>query len=523
MKRFYHLLLVSVVLSFLCCISSAIAQILPDDLRETTHGNLALGTELQLQVNSGDVSVLLSGRFSNPDSDIFISSIIAPNGQNIYQAQISNDDLQVSGPLTDDPIGNSGEFAFFLPMHLQAGGQLQTGIYRIQFLAEDDDGTLQNIRALYKTVAGPQQAIDINILVADRDTISRMRSLSDDFSQRLRQEIDSLLTPHGLRVGNLQIVAAIPEISSQFAITDEEQIGDLCNVLDNRFGNERALNVGFVETITSEQISGIAGVSPASPGIIMNGQATFDCVLISERAYEEDVALHATNLLHEMSHFMSMPHSTEENGTNHDRFTDTPECALSIFDGRSNLGIPGNRAGDSAVDDFECGRDGGANNYLFYGGTAEFLPFNISNQQAFILQRHPLFYPAIGPVHSGAWFDPSQSGHGLTIEVLPDYRTVIAWYTFDSNGDAIWLIGSGNATGNQINADVSIVEGGVFPPDFDANAIQRNAWGSLEFIVDPANCNLSILNWETQHPDFSGPGSMPLTRLTNLSGLTCNQ
>jgi hypothetical protein len=69
------------------------------------------------------------------------------------------------------------------------------------------------------------------------------------------------------------------------------------------------------------------------------------------------------------------------------------KCDAATFDGRDNstfgLLIPGKK--DGAIDDFECDIDGGAKNFLFYGGVYLYLPFEMSPDQAKSLRRHPLF------------------------------------------------------------------------------------------------------------------------------------
>ena len=45
----------------------------------------------------------------------------------------------------------------------------------------------------------------------------------------------------------------------------------------------------------------------------------------------------------------------------------------------------------------------------------------------------------VRPSWSGAWFNPDQSGHGISVEILDDERTVIFWYAYDLDGKPTWL------------------------------------------------------------------------------------
>lgn len=117
---------------------------------------------------------------------------------------------------------------------------------------------------------------------------------------------------------------------------------------------------------------------------------------------------------------------------------------------------------------------------------------------------------------SGYWYDPAQSGQGFQIEVLASGDAVVTWYTFDENGNQLWLIGSGTVAGNEIQVDFVQPGGGFFPPNFDPAAIHLAAWGTAVFRF--ASCSEGDVEWQ---PVAGGAGGMPLVRLTQPGGLTC--
>ncbi len=125
----------------------------------------------------------------------------------------------------------------------------------------------------------------------------------------------------------------------------------------------------------------------------------------------------------------------------------------------------------------------------------------------------------IGAGFTGAWYDPSQSGHGLFIEVLPDSRFYAAWFAFNPAGtQQAWFTGVGTYSGN--TATITAVEqpaGGRWIPNFDPNQIVRNAWGALRFTF--IDCNHGTVDFNSVIG--YGAGSMNLTRLTQPAGLTC--
>jgi hypothetical protein len=121
---------------------------------------------------------------------------------------------------------------------------------------------------------------------------------------------------------------------------------------------------------------------------------------------------------------------------------------------------------------------------------------------------------------TGAWYDPSQSGHGLLIEVLPSSRILAFWFTFDPDGQPAWFGGDG-----QIDHDVAFIHatqgaGGRWIPNFDPAAHQLFPWGDLTLTF--SDCNHGRIDF-AGNGDSSiwGVGHMDLTRLTSPAGIDC--
>jgi hypothetical protein len=49
----------------------------------------------------------------------------------------------------------------------------------------------------------------------------------------------------------------------------------------------------------------------------------------------------------------------------------------------------------------------------------------------------------IRPEHSGAWYNHDQAGHGLSIQVLDDERTIAFWFTYTPYGFPMFLVING--------------------------------------------------------------------------------
>jgi hypothetical protein len=121
---------------------------------------------------------------------------------------------------------------------------------------------------------------------------------------------------------------------------------------------------------------------------------------------------------------------------------------------------------------------------------------------------------------TGAWYDPTQSGHGLLIQVLPSNRILIFWFTFDVDGKQAWFGGDG-----QIDNDVAFIDatqgvGGRWIPNFNPDTYQLIPWGDLTLTF--SDCDHGRVDF-SRNGDSSvwGVGHMDLTRLTAPSGLDC--
>jgi len=120
---------------------------------------------------------------------------------------------------------------------------------------------------------------------------------------------------------------------------------------------------------------------------------------------------------------------------------------------------------------------------------------------------------------SGSWFNPDRSGEGWILSQLPDSRAVMFWFTYNSTGEQMWLIGVGNVNGTSVNfEEVLRPRGGLFGPGFDPSDVELDEWGSLQF--DFAACDDATVSWMPISNEFSG-GERSVTRLTSLSELAC--
>ncbi len=123
--------------------------------------------------------------------------------------------------------------------------------------------------------------------------------------------------------------------------------------------------------------------------------------------------------------------------------------------------------------------------------------------------------PPVDEHYTGAWYDPQRSGEGIELEILPNNKAALFFFTYPPAGSAglqTWLTSVGDIVDNGIEfADVQL-------PSLDANGqVQAQHWGRIGLTFD--DCSNGAMRWDG--PSSWGSMEVPLTRLTSPQGLGC--
>lgn len=109
------------------------------------------------------------------------------------------------------------------------------------------------------------------------------------------------------------------------------------------------------------------------------------------------------------------------------------------------------------------------------------------------------------------WKGPDRNGEGTQLEVVLSngQLTVVATvYSYDTSGDQVFLIAVGEVSGNSVDVNVYITEGGLWGAAFDPDLLDEDEWGTGNFTA--TSCN-------TVHLSLS-PNAQYLARgFTNLA------
>ena len=112
---------------------------------------------------------------------------------------------------------------------------------------------------------------------------------------------------------------------------------------------------------------------------------------------------------------------------------------------------------------------------------------------------------------SGSWVDATRGGEGWIIEVIDEDTAVIFWFTFDENGDQVWLIGVAEINGNSLFAEMLLASGPSFGNGFDQDEVSYQSWGTPNlfgpaFWVTPRFCLAALLG--LMGPKLPSPPSL---------------
>lgn len=133
--------------------------------------------------------------------------------------------------------------------------------------------------------------------------------------------------------------------------------------------------------------------------------------------------------------------------------------------------------------------------------------------------------------HSGNWYQPENSGHGLSVLVHPGgagVETIITWYVY-LKGEGFYLVGNGPVENGVAKMAAYRTEGAQFGPDFRSSDVRVTQVGEMRFRA--INANQTRFEWDLDpvamqfdpaHAEQQRSGNLIMTRLTNVAGLNCD-
>jgi hypothetical protein len=109
----------------------------------------------------------------------------------------------------------------------------------------------------------------------------------------------------------------------------------------------------------------------------------------------------------------------------------------------------------------------------------------------------------------GSWYNPLQSGHGLTIERVDHDSALLFWHVFDPAGRPLTLYSETTIDGNTMRGEALAPTGMRFG-HFGEEELRLPSWGRLALTF--TDCMHATLIYESHLAGY-GRGEIPLTRL----------
>lgn len=115
---------------------------------------------------------------------------------------------------------------------------------------------------------------------------------------------------------------------------------------------------------------------------------------------------------------------------------------------------------------------------------------------------------------SGTWYNPERSGEGFMLDVGNAGKIAVSFYTYDNDGNQMWMVGPGNVDGSVAVVDFYVTEGGFYGSAFDKDLVNEYHWGSAVFtFTECATGSVDILPDEEYLAEFEAM-TTEITRLT---------
>ncbi len=123
---------------------------------------------------------------------------------------------------------------------------------------------------------------------------------------------------------------------------------------------------------------------------------------------------------------------------------------------------------------------------------------------------------------SGSFFDPARNGEGIFVQWLSNGSVLVIWYTFDPEGNQMWIISSDvTITGNTVVANMLYPTGfATFGQNFDTNDVSLSPWGTVTLEYIPG-CNTINFSYDSSVAGY-GSGGYTYSRLTSLADTSCD-
>ena len=357
---------------------------LGDDIRILPLGPLGADAVVVITLQEEDVSMLLSAQTKDHSDIVMLGSITDPDGHLLYNL-IDMETGEFESKLFTRPIQNEGEITIYLPA--SPDFELEAGDYELVLYTYEGKPICDAMAIIRSGPVDGIQTIDLNLWIASEAVNLNNPQEISFVETEIRAAIERILNQYEMRLGQIKFIPANAAQKEKYARSDDSNFTAICQSVVAAAGSGRAWNMALVDEYAllspweaTNESETVLGMAPLPGSVFAEGSLT-SCGIIAWEAHNGDYNELGATIVHEGSHFLGLPHTTEMDGQTFDSFADTTECSLILYDANGN----------GEVDDVECeNADGG--NYMFWVSSSYLDRFAISSDQAWTLRHHPLFY-----------------------------------------------------------------------------------------------------------------------------------
>ena len=124
---------------------------------------------------------------------------------------------------------------------------------------------------------------------------------------------------------------------------------------------------------------------------------------------------------------------------------------------------------------------------------------------------------------TGQWFNPERNGEGFYIEIIEGspMQIGIAMYSYDANGNPLWLVGNIAIGTDDQSADIPVFQfdGPKWGPGYDPGDLNRTPFGNI--LVRFPTCDTALF-YVLSNVGLES-GNYSLIRITSVEGVGCTE
>ena len=118
----------------------------------------------------------------------------------------------------------------------------------------------------------------------------------------------------------------------------------------------------------------------------------------------------------------------------------------------------------------------------------------------------------------GSWMVSGHDGEGVIIDITVDDKFVMYWYTYDAEGNQMWLVGvSEESSEAQVHMTLNRYTGPVFGSGFNSDDRVEEPWGEVN--INFRDCSVADFDYESV--TGFGSGHLEIERIYFVAGSLC--